>query len=65
MNIQFYQEIKSSCPADITCDATNYNTQKKTGDPQQQEKYTTIAMHEVTEILSYKIRDMVMQPQTV
>jgi len=65
LNIQFYKELKSPCPSDITCDATTYNTEKKTGDPQQQEKYSTLAMHEVTEILTYKIRDMVMGPQTV
>jgi len=38
-NIQFYTELKSTCPPDITCDATTYNTEKKTGDPQQQQKY--------------------------
>lgn len=64
-NIQFYKELKSPCPSDITYDDTTYNTEKKTGDPQQQEKYSTLAMHEVTEILTYKIRDMVMGPQKV
>jgi hypothetical protein len=39
LNIQFYMELKSPCPSDITCDATTYNTEKQTGDPQQEEKY--------------------------
>jgi len=65
VHIQFYKKLKSPCPPDITCDATTYNIEKKTGDPQQQDKYSTLAMHEVTEILTNKIRDVVMRPQTV
>ena len=39
LNTQFYTELKSPCPPDMTRDATTYNTVKKTGDPQQQQKY--------------------------